>query len=88
MKQVAGTLRLDLAQYRNLAAFAISARSRQGLPGAAARSPHGRLLKRRSSRRWTSSAGGLDHPAQGYYDSLPIEDVAEFEKGCAHLKGK
>jgi F-type H+-transporting ATPase subunit alpha len=93
MKQVAGTLRLDLAQYRNLAAFAQFGsdldKASQAQLARGARMVE--LLKQPQFAPMDVElqiasiyAGG-----KGYLDSLPVEQVLAFEKGLhEHLKSR
>src|SRR5215831_8153990 len=93
MKQVAGTLRLDLAQYRNLAAFAQFGsdldKASQAQLARGARMVE--LLKQPQFAPMDVElqiasiyAGG-----KGYMDSIKVESVREFEKGLhEYLKSK
>jgi F-type H+-transporting ATPase subunit alpha len=85
MKQVAGTLRLDLAQYRELAAFAqfgsdmdkaTKARLNRG-----ARSLE--VLKQGQYQPYPVEAQVISiySAVRGYLDDLELEKVGEFEKG-------
>jgi F-type H+-transporting ATPase subunit alpha len=93
MKQVAGTLRLDLAQYRNLAAFAQFGsdldKASQAQLARGARMVE--LLKQPQFAPMDVELQIVSIYAgtKGFFDSLPTEDVADFEKGLhAHLKSK
>jgi F-type H+-transporting ATPase subunit alpha len=93
MKQVAGTLRLDLAQYRNLAAFAQFGsdldKASQAQLARGARMVE--LLKQPQFAPMDVELQIVSIYAgtKGFFDSLPAEDVADFEKGLhAHLKSK
>jgi len=93
MKQVAGTLRLDLAQYRNLAAFAQfgSDLDKASQAQLARGQRMVELLKQ-------AQFAPLDVELQvvsiyagtkGYFDSLKVDAVRDFEKGLhEHLKSK
>ena len=93
MKQVAGTLRLDLAQYRNLAAFAQFGsdldKASQAQLARGARMVE--LLKQPQFAPMDVELqiASIYAGTKGYFDSLPVEDVADFEKGLhAHLKSR
>ena len=84
MKKVAGRLRLDLAQYRELEAFAVFAlRPGRGVAGpAGARCPAGRAAQaaattRRTRSRSRSSRSGPARPASSTTSRSP--DVRRFE---------
>ena len=93
MKQVAGTLRLDLAQYRNLAAFAQFGsdldKASQAQLARGARMVE--LLKQAQFAPMDVElqiasiyAGG-----KGYMDSIKVESIREFEKGLhEYLRSK
>ena len=93
MKQVAGTLRLDLAQYRNLAAFAQFGsdldKASQAQLARGARMVE--LLKQDQFAPMDVElqiasiyAGG-----KGYMDSIKVESIREFEKGLhEYLRSK
>ena len=85
MKSVAGTLRLDLAQYRNLAAFAqFGSDLDKTLAGAVEPRPPSRRAPEAGAvladvRR---ASGGLDlRRHAGHLDSLRVEAVRDFETG-------
>ena len=94
MKKVAGTLRLELAQYRELAAFAQfgsdldQATQRQLARGAAP----GRDCSSRASTtrgRWRSRSSIIWATTNGYVDDLPVEEVARFNDGLReYLRGE
>ncbi len=93
MKQVAGTLRLDLAQYRNLAAFAQFGsdldKASQAQLGRGQRMVE--LLKQPQYAPMdvTLQIASIFAGTKGYMDSLKVEAVGEFEKGLhEHLKSK
>lgn len=83
LKQVAGSLRVDLAQYRDLEAFALFASdldkaSRQQLERGA------RMVELLKQRQFNPMP--VQHQvisiwagSKGYLDSIPVEDVKQFE---------
>ena len=83
MKEVAGSLRLDLSQYRELESFAafasdLDATSKAQLERGA------RLVELLKQPQYQPDAGrgagGLDLPGhRGHLDSVPVEDVRRFE---------
>ena len=85
MRQVAGTLRLDLAQYRNLAAFAqfgsdldkaSQAQLNRGAPVGG-----GAEAGRSSSRcRWSGRWSIIFAGTAGFLDDLPVERCRKFEQ--------
>jgi F-type H+-transporting ATPase subunit alpha len=83
MKQVAGRLRMDLAQYRELASFAqfgsdLDKATRQTLDRGAHMTE---LLKQPQYAPMdaTDQVIGIFAAAEGYTDELPLEEVARFE---------
>jgi F-type H+-transporting ATPase subunit alpha len=84
MKQVAGRLRLDLAQYRNLEAFAafssdLDKASKQQLERGA------RLVELLKQQQYSPypverEVVSLWAGTQGHLDSVPVEDVRRFER--------
>jgi F-type H+-transporting ATPase subunit alpha len=93
MKQVAGTLRLDLAQYRNLAAFAqfgsdLDKASQQQL---ARGQRMVELLKQSQFAPMDVElqVASIYAGTKGYMDSIKVASVRDFEKGLhEHLKSK
>ena len=85
MKQVAGRLRMDLAQYRELASFAqfgsdLDKATRQTLE----RGAHMTELLKQPQYVPMDAADqvvGIFAAAEGYTDELPLEQVARFEAG-------
>ncbi len=84
MKKVAGSLRLDLAQYRELAAFAafgsdLDAASQQQLTRGAILTE---LLKQAQFKPYEATEQVLSIWAgtQGYLDDVPLSDVRAFEE--------
>jgi F-type H+-transporting ATPase subunit alpha len=83
MKQVAGTLRLDLAQYRNLAAFAQFGsdldKSSQAQLSRGQRMVE--LLKQSQFEPMdvAQQVASIYAGTKGYMDSLPVDSVREFE---------
>ncbi len=85
MKQVAGTLRLDLAQYRELAAFAqfgsdLDKATKDKLDRGA------RLLELLKQPQYQplpveEQVASLYAATRGFIDSLPVESVGAFERG-------
>ncbi len=85
MKQVAGTLRLDLAQYRELAAFAqfgsdLDKATKEKLDRGA------RLLELLKQPQYQplpveEQVASLYAATRGFIDSLPVESVGAFERG-------
>jgi F-type H+-transporting ATPase subunit alpha len=93
MKQVAGTLRLDLAQYRNLAAFAqFGSDLDKASQAQLARGQRMTELLKQSQFAPMDvelQVASIFAGTKGFFDSLAVEEVAEFEKGLhAHLKSK
>ncbi len=92
MKQVAGTLRLDLAQYRDLAAFAQFGsdldKATQDQLERGQRLVE--LLKQSQYRPWTSRCRSLIYAGtNGYMDTIKVESIRDFEKGLhEYLKGR
>ncbi|MBT9259120.1 MAG: F0F1 ATP synthase subunit alpha [Clostridiales bacterium] len=93
MRQVAGTLRLDLAQYRELAAFAQFGSELD--KATQARLNRGQklteLLKQPqySPMPVEEQVVSLFAGTRGYVDDLPVEQVLEFEKGLlAYLRAE
>jgi F-type H+-transporting ATPase subunit alpha len=93
MKQVAGTLRLDLAQYRNLAAFAQFGsdldKASQAQLARGARMVE--LLKQPQFAPMDVDlqVASIYAGGKGYMDSLPVEQVRAFEAGLhEHLKSR
>jgi F-type H+-transporting ATPase subunit alpha len=93
MKQVAGTLRLDLAQYRNLAAFAQFGsdldKSSQAQLARGQRMVE--LLKQPQFEPMDVAlqVATIYAGTKGYMDSLPVESVREFEAAMGeHLKNR
>jgi len=88
MKQVAGTLRLDLAQYRALAAFAQLGPALAVAPER--QLPRGRHLVERLKQPQYAPIRVLDQVVAifagttGALDDLPLEDLLDFETGLAH----
>jgi F-type H+/Na+-transporting ATPase subunit alpha len=91
MKQVAGTLRLDLAQYRNLAAFAqfgsdLDKASQAQLARGA------RLVELLKQPQFAPmdvelQVASIYAGTKGFMDSLPVESIRDFEAGLhAFLK--
>src|SRR5499433_405890 len=85
MKQVAGTLRLDLAQYRNLAAFAQfgSDLDKASQAQLARGQRMVELLKQPQFAPMDVElqVASIFAGAKGYFDSLPVDAVRDFEKG-------
>ena len=85
MKQVAGTLRLDLAQYRNLAAFAQfgSDLDKASQAQLARGQRMVELLKQAQFAPMDVELQVVSIYAgtKGYFDSLKVEAVRDFEKG-------
>ena len=85
MKQVAGRLRMDLAQYRELASFAqfgsdLDKATRQTLD----RGAHMTELLKQPQYQPMDAADqvvAIFAASEGYMDELPLEDVARFEEG-------
>ncbi|MDR0827548.1 MAG: F0F1 ATP synthase subunit alpha [Desulfovibrio sp.] len=85
MKQVAGTLRLDLAQYRELAAFAqfgsdLDKSTQQKLERGA------RLVELLKQPQYSpmedyQQVVSIYAATQGFMDDIPVESVQSFEKG-------
>ncbi len=93
MKQVAGTLRLDLAQYRNLAAFAQfgSDLDKASQAQLARGQRMVEILKQPQFAPMDVELQVVSIYAgtKGYYDSLPVDSVREFETGLhEHLKSR
>jgi F-type H+-transporting ATPase subunit alpha len=93
MKQVAGTLRLDLAQYRNLAAFAQfgSDLDKAAQAQLARGSRMVELLKQPQFAPMDVElqVASIYAGGKGYMDSLPVEQVRDFEAGLhEHLKSR
>jgi F-type H+-transporting ATPase subunit alpha len=93
MKQVAGTLRLDLAQYRNLAAFAQFGsdldKSSQAQLARGQRMVE--LLKQAQFQPMDVAlqVASIYAGTNGHFDSLKVESVRPFEAGLhLHLKAK
>ncbi len=93
MKQVAGTLRLDLAQYRNLAAFAqfgsdLDKASQAQLARGA------RMVELLKQPQFAPvdvelQVASIYAGSKGFYDSIPVDSVGAFESGLhEHLKSK
>jgi F-type H+-transporting ATPase subunit alpha len=93
MKQVAGTLRLDLAQYRNLAAFAQFG-SDLDKASQAQLSRGQRMVELLKQPQFQPMDVALQVASiyagtKGYMDSLPVESVLEFEAALhEHLKSR
>jgi F-type H+-transporting ATPase subunit alpha len=85
MKQVAGTLRLDLAQYRNLAAFAQfgSDLDKASQAQLARGQRMVELLKQPQFAPMDVElqVASIYAGTKGYFDSLKVESVRDFEKG-------
>jgi F-type H+-transporting ATPase subunit alpha len=85
MKQVAGTLRLDLAQYRNLAAFAqFGSDLDKASQAQLARGQ--RMVEILKQPQFAPvpvelQIASIYAGTKGFMDSLPIEQVREFEAG-------
>ena len=85
MKQVAGTLRLDLAQYRELAAFAqFGSDLDKATQAQLARGQ--RLVELLKQDQYTPLPIGkqvlsIFAGTNGYIDDLPVEDIRSFEAG-------
>jgi F-type H+-transporting ATPase subunit alpha len=85
MKQVAGTLRLDLAQYRDLAAFAMFAsdldKATQAQLNRGQRLTE--LLKQPqySPMPVEQQVLGIWAGTKGFLDDIPLEDIKKFEQG-------
>ncbi|HJQ71066.1 MAG TPA: F0F1 ATP synthase subunit alpha [Blastocatellia bacterium] len=85
MKQVAGTLRLDLAQYRDLAAFAMFAsdldKATQAQLNRGQRLTE--LLKQPqySPMPVEQQILGIWAGTKGFLDDIPLEDIKRFEQG-------
>src|SRR4249919_3117972 len=93
MKQVAGTLRLDLAQYRNLAAFAQfgSDLDKASQAQLARGQRMVELLKQPQFAPMDVElqVASIYAGSKGFYDSLPVDAVLAFERGMhEHLKSK
>jgi F-type H+-transporting ATPase subunit alpha len=93
MKQVAGTLRLDLAQYRNLAAFAQfgSDLDKASQAQLARGQRMVELLKQPQFQPMPVElqVASIYAGTKGYMDSLKVESVRDFEAGLhEHLKSK
>jgi F-type H+-transporting ATPase subunit alpha len=93
MKQVAGTLRLDLAQYRNLAAFAQfgSDLDKASQAQLARGQRMTELLKQPQFQPMPVELqiASIYAGTKGAMDSLKVESVREFEAGLhEHLKSK
>jgi F-type H+-transporting ATPase subunit alpha len=93
MKQVAGTLRLDLAQYRNLAAFAQfgSDLDKASQAQLARGSRMVELLKQPQFAPMDVElpVASIYAGGRGYMDSLSVEQVRDFETGLhEHLKSR
>jgi F-type H+-transporting ATPase subunit alpha len=91
MKQVAGRLRLDLAQYRELEAFAEFGseldKASQAQLERGARLVEGLKQKQYSPYAVEDQVVSLWAATNGYLDDLPVEEVGEFEAGLLeHLR--
>ncbi len=91
MKQVAGTLRLDLAQYREMAAFAqFGSELDQATQAQLSRGARMvELLKQEQYKPMPVADQVLSIFAgvNGFVDDVPVKDVREFEEGLlAHIK--
>ena len=84
MKQVAGSLRLDLAQYRELAAFAqFGSDLDKATAAALTRGEHmTELLKQNqySPMNVIDQVISIFAGSNGFLDDLPLDKVLEFEK--------
>ena len=93
MKQVAGTLRLDLAQYRDLAAFAqFGSDLDKATQAQLARGQ--RLVELLKQPQFAPmdvelQVASIYAGTKGYMDSIKVEAIRDFEKGLhEHLKSK
>ena len=93
MKQVAGTLRLDLAQYRNLAAFAqFGSDLDKATQAQLARGQ--RLVELLKQPQFAPmdvelQIASIFAGTKGYMDSLKVESIRDFETGLhEHLKSR
>ena len=91
MKSVAGRLRLDLAQYRELeafAAFALGPRRRHAAP-ARSRRAHGRGAQAGAVPADAGRAAGHDHLRgdERLLDDVPVTQVREWEKRVPRVHG-
>ena len=83
MKKVAGTLRLDLAQYRELEAFAQFASDLDA--GTKAQLARGErtveILKQVNTRTWPmeEQVATIFAVGQGFMDDVPVEEIKRFE---------
>ncbi len=89
MKQVAGTLRLDLAQYREMAAFAQFGsdldKATQATLARGARMTE--LLKQPQYQPMTTEeqVASIYSAAKGFLDDIAVEDVLPFESGLLEI---
>ena len=85
MKQVAGRLRMDLAQYRELASFAqFGSDLDKATRATLERGAHMTELLKQPQYQPMDAADqvvAIFAAAEGYTDSLPLEDVPRFEEG-------
>jgi F-type H+/Na+-transporting ATPase subunit alpha len=93
MKQVAGRLRLDLAQYRELEAFAEFGsdldKASQAQLDRGARLVEMLKQKQYSPFRVEDQVMSLWAATNGYLDDLPVEEVGRFEEGLIdHLRSR
>ncbi len=93
MKQVAGTLRLDLAQYRNLAAFAQfgSDLDKASQAQLARGQRMVELLKQAQFAPMDVElqVASIYAATKGYMDTIKVESIRDFEKGLVeHLKSR
>ena len=88
MKKVAGKLRLDLAQYRELEAFAQFASDLD--PGTKAQLARGErtveILKQPQFEPWPmeEQVATIFAVGQGFMDDLPVEQIKRFERELAN----
>jgi F-type H+-transporting ATPase subunit alpha len=92
MKKVAGTLRLDLAQYRELEAFAQFASDLDA--GTRAQLSRGQrtveMLKQPAAAPWPmeEEVASIFAVGQGLMDDIPVDDIKRFEHELIeHLRG-
>jgi len=84
MKQVAGRLRLDLAQYRELEAFAqFGSSSNQATQSSCPRGRVVEVLKHRIPADARVEAAGHGHLRRdnGYLDDVPVDQIRAWEQG-------